>query len=539
MASGGTESTLEPVDTGCTTNNSTPSKRRVTMDTLSTRVLLRSRAVRELPMNLKRTTTIVRRWRRRSARGSPAPRRRTAGSREADRSTAARDRSFAAPSSRAKSRACRNVCVRPRRRASRDATCSRSAPRRAREPQPRRSRRQRALAGSGAVDARPAVVEARRHRGGYRGRRPVRTAIISGEGQLYMVKEGEAVTPRYRVAKISADVVELVDLFDNSVDGSRSDRAGPRRSVIAPLIPSRDSTSSCPSPSSSIPISGGVRRACRAGPRRARARRRRCSAANRRTCSSPKRWATRASSRRPPSRSGARLVMAWGGDGTINEVASALAFSDVPLGIIPAGSGNGLARELGVDPRPGVAIAEALARRAARRSTSGRSRAGCSSTSPASASTRTSRRGSAVARRRGFLGYVGLTAQRARHLQPDDATASRPEARASTRAPSSSRSPTPRSSATARASRPARASTMGCWISWWWRSGARLATLCQLPRLFNGTVERMRGCTIRRIRERDDRSRPADDVSRRRRAGRRRDAPRRARASGGAAGRGR
>ena len=59
--------------------------------------------------------------------------------------------------------------------------------------------------------------------------------------------------------------------------------------------------------------------------------------------------------------SGARLVMAWGGDGTINEVASALAFSAVPLGIIPAGSGNGLARELGVDPRPAQAIADALA----------------------------------------------------------------------------------------------------------------------------------------------------------------------------------
>jgi hypothetical protein len=46
---------------------------------------------------------------------------------------------------------------------------------------------------------------------------PIRTAIISGEGQLYMVKEGEAVTPRYRVAKIAADVVELVDVGDNSV----------------------------------------------------------------------------------------------------------------------------------------------------------------------------------------------------------------------------------------------------------------------------------------------------------------------------------
>ena len=57
---------------------------------------------------------------------------------------------------------------------------------------------------------------------------------------------------------------------------------------------------------------------------------------------------------------GARLVMAWGGDGTINEVASTLAFGEVPLGIIPAGSGNGLAAELGVHHRPELAIANAV-----------------------------------------------------------------------------------------------------------------------------------------------------------------------------------
>jgi hypothetical protein len=46
---------------------------------------------------------------------------------------------------------------------------------------------------------------------------PERTAIISGDGQLFMVKEGDAVTLRYRVAKISVDVVELTDLTDNSI----------------------------------------------------------------------------------------------------------------------------------------------------------------------------------------------------------------------------------------------------------------------------------------------------------------------------------
>jgi diacylglycerol kinase (ATP) len=57
---------------------------------------------------------------------------------------------------------------------------------------------------------------------------------------------------------------------------------------------------------------------------------------------------------------GVRLVMAWGGDGTINEVASALAFGDVPLGIVPAGSGNGLARQLGISTKPAEAIRRAI-----------------------------------------------------------------------------------------------------------------------------------------------------------------------------------
>jgi hypothetical protein len=41
---------------------------------------------------------------------------------------------------------------------------------------------------------------------------PDRTAIISGEGQLFMVKEGDSVAGRYRVARISSDAVELTDV---------------------------------------------------------------------------------------------------------------------------------------------------------------------------------------------------------------------------------------------------------------------------------------------------------------------------------------
>jgi YegS/Rv2252/BmrU family lipid kinase len=57
---------------------------------------------------------------------------------------------------------------------------------------------------------------------------------------------------------------------------------------------------------------------------------------------------------------GVSLVVAWGGDGTINEVATELAFRDAALGIVPSGSGNGLARELCIPFDPAAAFAVAF-----------------------------------------------------------------------------------------------------------------------------------------------------------------------------------
>jgi len=54
-----------------------------------------------------------------------------------------------------------------------------------------------------------------------------------------------------------------------------------------------------------------------------------------------------------------RLVVAIGGDGTMNEVASALVGCDATLGLIPCGSGNGLGRHLGI-PGPGKGAFRAL-----------------------------------------------------------------------------------------------------------------------------------------------------------------------------------
>lgn len=53
---------------------------------------------------------------------------------------------------------------------------------------------------------------------------------------------------------------------------------------------------------------------------------------------------------------GLDMVIAAGGDGTVNEIASALSHSRTALGIIPLGSGNGLARSLGIPQDAGEAF---------------------------------------------------------------------------------------------------------------------------------------------------------------------------------------
>lgn len=45
---------------------------------------------------------------------------------------------------------------------------------------------------------------------------PVRTAIVSGFGDIFLVKVGEAVASRYRVVNVASDGVELVDETDGS-----------------------------------------------------------------------------------------------------------------------------------------------------------------------------------------------------------------------------------------------------------------------------------------------------------------------------------
>ena len=57
---------------------------------------------------------------------------------------------------------------------------------------------------------------------------------------------------------------------------------------------------------------------------------------------------------------GADLVIVWGGDGTVNETGAALMGTGCALGLVPSGSGNGLAAALGTPFEPRAAIAAAL-----------------------------------------------------------------------------------------------------------------------------------------------------------------------------------
>ena len=66
-------------------------------------------------------------------------------------------------------------------------------------------------------------------------------------------------------------------------------------------------------------------------------------------------------------RSKADIVVAVGGDGTINNVAEAVAGSEVQFGIIPMGSGNGLARHLNIPTHTGRALQLITGKHAVRR----------------------------------------------------------------------------------------------------------------------------------------------------------------------------
>lgn len=197
---------------------------------------------------------------------------------------------------------------------------------------------------------------------------------------------------------------------------------------------------------------------------------------------------------------GARLVVAWGGDGTINEVASALAFGDVPLGIVSAGSGNGLAHQLGIDPRPERAIADAI--NAAPRAidlgeVANRLFVNIAGIGfDAHVASRFNERSS---RRRGFLRYVGISSRALMTYATAQYTITTPEAGLEVRAVLVAVANSSQYGNGACIAPGARVDD-GLLDLVVVEEVSRFRTVWSLPRLFDGTVDRIPGCSIRRIR---------------------------------------
>ena len=197
---------------------------------------------------------------------------------------------------------------------------------------------------------------------------------------------------------------------------------------------------------------------------------------------------------------GARLVIAWGGDGTISEVASALIGSSVALGIVPAGSGNGLARELGIARRPAAAITDAV------RATPSPIDVGdieghyFVNTAGVGFDAHIASQ-FATARRRGFLGYANLTARALTSYVPleyrisiDGGAAQMVRAVLVTIANSAQFGNGARIAPGARVDD-------GELDLVTFEERSRFRTVCALPRLFNGTANRIAGCTTTRLHE--------------------------------------
>jgi diacylglycerol kinase (ATP) len=194
---------------------------------------------------------------------------------------------------------------------------------------------------------------------------------------------------------------------------------------------------------------------------------------------------------------GSRLVMAWGGDGTINEVASALAFGEVPLGIVPAGSGNGLARQLGVRKQPADAIRQAIAAEPRRIDLGELGDRLFVNAAGVGFDAYVASRFNEVGRR-GLMTYALITAKALRTYVPLEYAITTPEGNVRVRAMLVTAANSAEFGNGACIAPGARVDD-GLLDLVVVSERSRLRTVLGLPRLFNGTVNQVPGCSIRRV----------------------------------------
>jgi len=195
---------------------------------------------------------------------------------------------------------------------------------------------------------------------------------------------------------------------------------------------------------------------------------------------------------------GSRLVMAWGGDGTINEVASALAFGEVPLGIVPAGSGNGLAHQLGVQSRPADAIRQAIAAEPRRIDLGELGDRLFVNAAGIGFDAYVACRFNAIGGRRGLMTYAAITAKALMTYEPPEYAITTSEGRIQVRAILVTAANSAEFGNGACIAPGARVDD-GLLDLVVMQERSRLRTVISLPRLFNGTVDRAPGCSIRQV----------------------------------------
>jgi len=195
---------------------------------------------------------------------------------------------------------------------------------------------------------------------------------------------------------------------------------------------------------------------------------------------------------------GARVVIAWGGDGTINEVASALVFKGVPFAIVPAGSGNGLARELRISIDPQTAIAAAL-HAEPRPMDVGEieGRYFVNVTGIGMDAHIAARFNAPDNPRRGLMGYAAITARAVFRYVPKRYRISIDDRQVERTAVLVCIANSPQFGNGARIAPGARLDD-GLLDLVTIEERSRLITVCNLPRLFTSTVERVPGCTVER-----------------------------------------
>ncbi len=114
---------------------------------------------------------------------------------------------------------------------------------------------------------------------------------------------------------------------------------------------------------------------------------------------------------------GIRRVFAVGGDGTVNAIGSRLIGTDVHFGVIPMGSGNGFARNLGFSIKPSLAIRQSLDAKTLLADTGSFGGHPFLNVAGVGLDAEISRT-FAMAGRRGFRPYVSSTIQALLHLRP-------------------------------------------------------------------------------------------------------------------------